>query len=177
MKLALIILFALGISSCSTTKPTVEAPKVDTVRPVEPRLIFGFTSSGIGTRPSDGMRLDSSGQMTYITRSRISGDEFATVTGMAFLEGDDYDQLSSIVKRGNLTMVDSTDIGVKCSHGQGEMMSLVIRRTDQRQAVNLVFDECGATDYNLLLEPQRSAFKELINWFNFARGKYRPAKP
>ena len=99
------------------------------------------------------------------------------MTGMAFLEDDDYDRLNAIVKRGNLTAIDSSDIGVKCSQGQGEMMSLVIRRTDQAHASILIFDECGATDYNLLLEPQRSAFKELINWFNFARRKYRPAKP
>lgn len=176
MKIPVILLAACFAVGCSTTKPTAESSTTDTTVTQEPRIIFGFTSSGLGTRPSDAMRLDSSGQMTYITRSRVSGDDFSTVTGMAFLEPEDYTQLRSIVDRGNLTMIDSTDIGVKCSQGQGEMMSLVIRRTDQRQATNLVFDECGATDYNLLLEPQRSAFKELINWFNFARRKYRPGK-
>lgn len=167
----------IGLSSCSTIKPNADSTKADSVVIVEPRIIFGFTSSGLGARPSDAMRLDSSGQMTYITRSRISGDEFAALTGMAFLEPEDYDQLSAIVKRGNLTLIDSTDIGVKCPQGQGEMMSLVLRRTDQKHATNLVFDDCGANDYNLLLEPQRTAFKDLINWFNFARRKYRPAKP
>jgi hypothetical protein len=177
LKIALLLMLGLSVASCSTTKPTTEITKADTTKVVEPRIIFGFTSSGLGTRPSDGIRLDSSGQMTYITRSRISGDDFSAVTGMAFLEADDYNQLNAIVKRGNLTMIDSTDLGVKCPQGQGEMMSLVLRRTDQNHATNLVFDECGATEYNLLLEPQRSAFKELINWFNFTRRKYRPAKP
>jgi hypothetical protein len=177
LKLSLLIVLAVTVASCSTTKPTVELPKADSVKPQETRITFGFTSSGIGNRPSDAIRLDSTGQMTYITRSRISGSDFSALTGMAILEDRDYDELNSIVKRGNLTMIDSTDIGVKCSQGQGEMYSLAIRRTDQKQTVNLVFDECSATDYNLLLEPQRSAFKELINWFSYVRGKYRPAKP
>lgn len=177
MRSILLLLLAFAVVSCSSTKPTTEILRVDSTATVEARLIFGFSSSGIGSRPSDGMRLDSTGQMTYITRIRTAGSDFKTVSGMAFLEDKDYEQLNSIVKRGNLTMVDSTDVGIKCSQGQGEMMSLVIRRTDQQQTMNLVFDECSATDYNLLLEPQRSAFKDLINWFNYARAKYRPAKP
>jgi hypothetical protein len=172
-----LLVIAAAFVGCSTSKPTADPAKVETVKPKEARVIFGFSSSGLGTRPSDGIRLDSTGQMTYITRSRIAGSDFEALTGMAFLEDGDYDQLNSIVKRGNLTVIDSTDLGIKCPQGQGEMMSLVIKRTDQKQAVNLVFDECGANDYNLLLEPQRSAFKELINWFNYARAKYRPGKP
>lgn len=163
-------------AGCSTTKPTSSPVLQDSVVVFEPRLIFGFTSSGIGDRPSDAMRLDSTGQMTYTTRARISGEEFSSVTGMAFLEAQDYSQLVAIVKRGDLTRIDETDVGVKCPQGQGEMMSLVMRMTDQPKAVNLTFDEC-ALEYNLLLESQRDAFRELINWFHFARRKYRPYKP
>lgn len=122
------------------------------------------------------MRLDSSGQMTYITRARISGEEFSALTGMAFLEDQDYTKLESIVNRGRLTSIDSSDLGIKCPQGQGEFMSLVLRTTAMTKTVNLTFDEC-ATDYNLLLEPQRTAFAELIDWFRAARNKYRPYKP
>jgi hypothetical protein len=176
VKLALLWLSALFVAGCSTSRPTTKVKPTDTVIKVEPRVVFGFTSSGIGDRPSDAIRLDSTGQMTYTTRSRISGDEFKSVTGMAFLEPEDYSQLVSIIKRGNLAMIDESDVGIKCPQGQGEMMSLVMRMTDQTKTVNLTFDEC-ALEYNLLLEHQRTAFKELINWFNFARSKYRPYKP
>lgn len=172
-----LVLLIAALGSCSTTKPTTQPVPIDSTKPVEARIIFGFSSSGLGSRPSDGIRLDSSGQMTFITRVRVSGEDFKAISGMAFLEDRDYEQLNSIVRRGNLTMIDSTDIGVKCSQGQGEMMSLVIRRIGQMQTMNLVFDECSASDYNLLLEPQRSAFKDLINWFNYVRAKYRPLKP
>jgi len=173
----LLIAVLLSLASCSTSQQTTQtSTRTDTLASIEPRLIFGFTSSGIGTRPSDGIRLDSSGQMTYITRWRTGPEEFNSLTGMAFLEAKDYSDLLAIVKRGNLTNMDSSDVGVKCPQGQGEMISLVMRMTDQKRAVNLIFDEC-ATDFNLLLESQRGPFKELINWFNFARQKYRPRKP
>lgn len=173
---SLCLLALLVLVSCSSSPQTQTTPRPDTLTTVAPRLIFGFTSSGIGTRPSDAIRLDSSGQMTFTTRWRTGPEEFNSLTGMAFLEDEDYSDLLAIVRRGNLTNMDSSDVGVKCPQGQGEMISLVLRMTDQSRAVNLLFDEC-ATDFNLLLESQRGPFKELINWFNFARQKYRPRKP
>lgn len=148
--------------------PVITAPKK--------YITFGFSSSGLGNRPSDAFRLDSTKQMTYTTRSRVSGEDFKEVTGMAFLEEQDYFRFYSIVERGNLTAMDSSDVGVKCPHGSGEMMTLSLKASDRPRAVTLIFDEC-ATEYNLLLEPQRTAFHDLVNWFQSMRPKYRPYRP
>lgn len=163
---------------CAAPQQQTTTVTKDTVAVAAPQkyITFGFSASGIGNRPSDAMRLDSSKQMTYITRSRVSGEDFKEVTGMAFLEEQDYFRLYSIVERGNLTAMDSTDVGIKCSQGAGEMMTLSLKSSDRSRAVTLIFDEC-ASEYNLLLEPQRTAFKDLVAWFNSMRPKYRPYKP
>lgn len=95
---------------------------------------------------------------------------------MALLEQQDYDSLFAIVMRGRLTSIDSSDLGVKCPSGQGEIMQLVLKRSDEPRALNLFFDECAA-EYNLLLEPSRSAFSDLVRWFIRIRDKYRPYEP
>jgi hypothetical protein len=170
-------LFSIG---CASSKQQEEssAVKQDTAKALTPERIytFGYTASGIGNIPSDGIRLDSSRQMTIVTRTRLSSDKFHEVTGIAYLEDPEFNRLIEIMERGKLTKTDPSDVGVKCSQGAGELITLVLRASDEPRAVTLNFDDC-ATEFNLLLEPQRTAFAELVQWFRDVRAKYRPADP
>ena len=138
-----------------------------------PRYYFLFTSSGFSDRPSDAIRLDTTGTMNFETRKKLTDGSWHTVKGMAIIEPQDYDTLRTLIEQGNLLTLDPTDLATNCPSGEAYSLTLGSMAT---QPSRVQYTAC-AIDYNLLLKPQRANFVELAHWFDRMRVKYRPAMP
>jgi hypothetical protein len=176
------ILLLLGaIVGCSTTRTatTTDHGRPDTARSASPkpaRFVFSFylSGSGGGEKPQDSWTIDTAGLMSIKAVTMDKPGHWNSINGMAFLDVADRDTLVSILQKGKLWLIDSTDINEQCAGD--ELYNIIIAVPDQPKHLHATFQECAA-DYNLLLEPQRAEFKHLIEWFARMRVKYRPAAP
>ena len=108
------------------------------------------------------------------TTHRTAKGDWQTLNGLAALDPPDIDTLRMLVFTGKLYEIDSTDLTQKC--GDDELYNFSIVPLEGRKPVRLQVSAC-ATDYNLLLEPQRRYFRMLVDWFERMRIKYRPVQP
>ena len=118
--------------------------------------------------------MDTTGLMTVKAVTPDSPGHWSTVNALAQLDQPDYDSLSTMIQKGRLWAIDSTDIDQQCAGD--ELYNIMIVPTNDTVHLHTTFQSC-AQDYNLLLEPQRTQFKRLVQWFERMRVKYRPIQP
>ena len=141
-----------------------------------PRLKFSMyiSGSGIHYKPFDSFTIDTNGMMGVHTMHRTAKGDWRSLNGLASLDPPDMDTLRMLIFQGKLYEIDSSDVTQQCP--ADEIYNLNIVPLEGRKPVRLQFNEC-ATDYNLLLEPQRRYFRMLVDWFERMRIKYRPNQP
>jgi hypothetical protein len=172
---ALLLILTLGIAACSSTKPTASANRPDSTVTERP-LVFSFfiSGSGGGSKAQDSWTLDTAGMMAVHTLTPTAPGKWNTVNAMAELDPPDRDSLVHFIRTGRLWTVDSTDIDQQCAGD--ELFAMIIAVLGEPHQLHATFHSC-AQDYNLLLEPQRTEFKRLMEWWERMRVKYRPIQP
>ncbi len=175
MKIAL-LLAAFCIISCASKPPVKISEPVGkpAFSPAPFKFSFRISGSGLGTKPYDMFLMDTNHAMGVHTTKRGANGKFRTINALAMLEPNDFDTLQQLIMKGNLYALDSVDITQVCP--EGELYQLDIIPLAAMDPVRIKFSEC-AVDYNLLLQPQRTYFRKLIEWFERMRTKYRPNQP
>ncbi|MHB8392249.1 MAG: hypothetical protein ACYDBH_22170 [Acidobacteriaceae bacterium] len=131
--------------------------------------------SDTGTKPFDSWTMDTSGEMNVRVSRRTQGTHFDNLNAMATLDPPDMDTLRLLIRNGHLFQLDSADLTQQCMNNEHYTLRLAVLSATF-PPVSLSFDAC-ATDYNLLLEPQRQYFKRFMDWWERMRIKYRPGTP
>ncbi len=183
-----LLLLLLGLASCeseqaskSTGPPVHPAPPSSVSQnPLPQSFKFSFYISGsgnedvsdTGTKPYDSWTLDTTGELNVRVSRRISLQNHATQSGLAALDRPDMDSLRFFIRQGHLFEIDSSNLNQQCASVEHYTVRIVPLEADVKP-VGLSFDAC-ATDYNLLLQPQRRYFKRFIEWWERMRVKYRP---
>ena len=188
MKFRYVILFlTAALSSCATRqaeKSTSSHPLVSTApqNPLPKDFKFSFFISGsgdeyvtdTGTIPFDSWTLDTGASMNVRTSRRTSGKDFQNLNALARLDPPDMDSLRILIRMGKLYALDSSDLTQQCMGAEHYIVKIVPLLA--LKPVSLSFDAC-ATDYNVLLQPQRRYFRKFIGWWERMRIKYRPVQP
>lgn len=169
------ILTGCAARNPSTTTGTV-ADSVKSTHRLPERIRFSFYMSGSGgpKKPSDSWTMDTTGLMAVKAITPDSPGHWSTVNALAQLDPPDYDSLEMFVRKGKLWTIDSSDIDQQCPGD--ELYNIIIAPMTDTVHLRATFHAC-AQEYNLLLEPQRTQFVRLIQWFERMRVKYRPVQP
>ncbi len=183
------VVFAMAfLASCASQKPVVTVSPTPThsmaappAAAVAPAPVFTFYISGSGTdkKRSDTYKMDTARMMDVGTARKRKDGTWQPLTAIAYIEPKDYDSLVKILITYNLFTLDQADLVSNCIGV--EMYKLSIWRMDSlgkpaAKGVRAEFSDC-TLDYNLLLEPQRTGLKRLIEWFDYMRPRYRPNEP
>lgn len=181
MRLALFLSSALLLAGCAAkqaaTTSSTSATTVVKTSSSEPNWKFSFRMSGSGltnVKPFDLFIMDTNHIMGVHTSRRVGQAKFKEVTALAELEPIDFDTLRQLILKGKLYQIDSTDLTQQCP--EDELYQVDIVPLAAIKPVRLAFSAC-ATDYNLLLQPEREYFAKLVAWFERMRVKYRPNQP
>ena len=183
-----VLLFALVLASCASRQAEKSAiphtiaaiARPENALPKHFKFSLFISGSGdqtvtdTGTKPFDSWTIDTMGMVNVRTSRRTGGDQFKNLNAMAQLDPPDMDTLRMLLRNGNLFALDSLDLTQQCAGD--EHYFLKIAPLFPMKPVNLSFDAC-ATDYNLLLQPQRKYFQKFIDWWERMRVKYRPIQP
>jgi hypothetical protein len=168
----------IGIVGCATT-PAVQK-EVIVAQVVQPKINgpvkfnIAFSASGLGDKPSDAVRLDSDGTMSFATRRRQKDGTWKALTGMAIIEPEDYDSLRRALRDTSIFQATSADLNTNCA--DGELFTMSIGSTEIKHLIHFEFSSCSV-DYNMLSTPARQEFLRLNDWIEYIRKKYRPARP
>ena len=148
----------------------------ETPAPSTPPFKFSFriSGSGLGPKPYDSFLMDTNHQMGVHTAKRGADGKFRPINALAALDPQDFDTLQQMIVKGKLFLIDSNDVTEVCP--EDELYQVDIVPLAATKPVRLAFSTC-ATDYNLLLQPERTYFRKLIEWFERMRVKYRPVQP
>jgi hypothetical protein len=181
-----ILFFSIVLASCASKQAEKSTPShapasVTPQNPLPKDFKFSFFISGsgdesvtdTGTKPFDVWTLDTNGYMNVRT-SRRTEKTFQNLNAMAQLDPPDMDSLRLLIRNGKLYALDSSDLTQQCMSDEHYIVKIVPLLAIK--PVSLSFDAC-ATDYNLLLAPQRQYFRKFIEWWERMRVKYRPEQP
>ena len=162
--------------SVGASQGTSRGSSGETPAPSTPPFKFSFriSGSGLGPKPYDSFLMDTNHQMGVHTAKRGADGKFRPINALAALDPQDFDTLQQMIVKGKLFLIDSNDVTEVCP--EDELYQVDIVPLAATKPVRLAFSTC-ATDYNLLLQPERTYFRKLIEWFERMRVKYRPVQP
>ncbi|MDP4199706.1 MAG: hypothetical protein Q8922_03785 [Bacteroidota bacterium] len=174
-----IFLAACFLVSCSSKTVTRtsndQTSRTSTAAAKAPfKFSFRISGSGLENKPYDMLLMDTNHMMGVHTTKRGKDGKFHTINALAQLEPADFDTLQQLIIKGRLYAIDSADVTQVCP--EDELYQMDIVPLAEIKPVRLDFSACAA-DYNLLLQPERTYFRRIIDWFERIRVKYRPEQP